>query len=536
MRKLSMIVRLPKAVTMTFILLTWINFLFSQISPGDLAEAHAHLEGLSNCTLCHTLGSKVSDSKCLDCHKELKSRIDLNKGYHVSKEVKNKSCVSCHNDHHGRKFEIIRFDTTNYDHQLSGYELEGSHNNIACKACHQQKFISDKQLKQKKYTFLGLQTECLSCHTDYHQKTLSNNCLDCHGFDKFSPAEKFNHAKTDYPLVGKHTDVECLKCHKKEIKNGLDFQQFNGIQFANCNSCHTDVHENKFGNDCKKCHTETSFRTIKTISNFDHSKTDYPLEGKHLTVVCSACHKKAYTEKLKFINCIDCHTDYHKGQLSKPGIPLNCASCHTVNGFQGSSYSVEQHQASVFPLKGAHVATPCFECHKKTDVWSFREIGKDCNDCHKDIHQSYIDEKYYPQANCLSCHDEQSWGKVVFDHELTGFRLEGKHQQPSCRACHFKEEKDGTVTQRFSGLTEKCTVCHTDNHQQQFDVEGVTDCRKCHDFENWKATNFNHNTTKFPLVGKHAEIACTDCHKETIQNNTRFIPYKLSDYRCEACH
>jgi nitrate/TMAO reductase-like tetraheme cytochrome c subunit len=101
----------------------------------------------------------------------------------------------------------------------------------------------------------------------------------------------------------------------------------------------------------------------------------------------------------------------------------------------------------------------------------------------------------------------------------------------------LEKEKYETSSARegISGLG-KCFVFNTENHQQQFDVEGVTDCRKCHDFENWKATNFNHNTSKFPLVGKHAEIACTDCHKETIQNNTRFIPYKLKDYRCEACH
>ncbi|MDD2995319.1 MAG: hypothetical protein PHP99_03775, partial [Paludibacter sp.] len=51
------------------------KFAYSQISPGDLSEAHAHLEGLSNCTQCHTVGEKVTREKCLDCHKEIKSNI-----------------------------------------------------------------------------------------------------------------------------------------------------------------------------------------------------------------------------------------------------------------------------------------------------------------------------------------------------------------------------------------------------------------------------------------------------------------------------
>src|SRR5512139_2822916 len=90
--------------------------LFAQISPGDLAQPHSALEGMSNCTQCHTLGAKVSNEKCLTCHTEIKERVDANKGYHSSSEVKAKSCVACHNDHHGRTFEIIRFDKQNFDH------------------------------------------------------------------------------------------------------------------------------------------------------------------------------------------------------------------------------------------------------------------------------------------------------------------------------------------------------------------------------------------------------------------------------------
>ena len=58
-----------------------------QISPGELAEPHAQLEGMSNCTQCHDLGEHVSDSKCLACHKELKTRVDQKKGFHSSLKV-----------------------------------------------------------------------------------------------------------------------------------------------------------------------------------------------------------------------------------------------------------------------------------------------------------------------------------------------------------------------------------------------------------------------------------------------------------------
>ena len=86
----------------------------AQISPGDLCKAHADLEGVSNCNRCHEIGNKVSRAKCLDCHKEIKANIDAKKGYHASAEVSAKECAVCHNDHHGRNFQIIRFNIKSF--------------------------------------------------------------------------------------------------------------------------------------------------------------------------------------------------------------------------------------------------------------------------------------------------------------------------------------------------------------------------------------------------------------------------------------
>ena len=175
---------------------------FAQISPGDLAKPHAHLEGLSNCTKCHTLGKKVVNEKCLDCHKEIKERIDQRKGYHSSAEIRGKNCFECHSDHHGVKFEMIRFDLEKFNHSLTGYKLLGAHARKKCKDCHKSKYISDQEIKKKTYTYLGLNTTCLTCHTDYHQKTLSPDCASCHDFDAFKPAPLFDHSKSKFKLIG----------------------------------------------------------------------------------------------------------------------------------------------------------------------------------------------------------------------------------------------------------------------------------------------------------------------------------------------
>jgi len=510
---------------------------FGQISPGDLAAVHAHIEGISNCTKCHTLGSKVTNEKCLECHTEVKERITRQQGFHVSAKTKGKPCISCHSDHHGRNFDIIHFQKDAFDHTLAGYPLVGAHARQTCEDCHKPDHIADNKIRTKKFTFLGLTTDCLGCHVDYHQQTLARACLSCHSMEAFKPAENFNHEKTNFPLTGRHQTVECSDCHKTTIRNGKDFQEFSGIDHQNCTSCHTDIHQNKFGQRCTDCHTTVSFRTITGMSGFDHSSTGFPLENKHAGLVCSSCHKGSLTDPLKHEKCIDCHRDYHEGDFIRQGSVRSCADCHTTKGFQESSYTLQDHNQGAFILRGSHQATPCFTCHMKNEHWRFRDIGETCSDCHNDIHFPHIREVFYPGLTCQSCHDETSWSYIRFDHTLTDFPLTGVHARQSCRSCHFKTNGAGETYQLFSELDPSCSTCHSDHHYGQFNANGSTDCLRCHDTERWTLARFDHNTkTLFKLEGRHAQIACSACHKTVLKDGESYILYKIGDTRCEHCH
>lgn len=508
----------------------------AQISPGPLATVHTNLEGLTNCTQCHSLGNKVINARCLECHTELKSRIDQNKGYHSSSEIKSKNCVVCHSDHHGANFQIIRFNKDNFNHTVTGYNLEGAHKKRICNDCHKSGFISNKTIKNKKYTFLGLSTECLGCHADYHQKTLASGCSGCHGLDTFKPAVKFNHSTTKYPLLGMHQTVPCIKCHSVTSKNGEKFQEFAGVQFKGCINCHADVHQNKFGQNCSQCHSEESFHNVKGIANFDHSKTNFILEDKHRSVACNLCHKHNVTDPLKHDRCTDCHADYHHNQFTTQGVARDCSECHDTKGFTGFSFTIEQHNESKFRLEGAHLATPCFACHKKQEKWSFKEVGIRCADCHENIHEPYINKKYYPGSSCESCHNDNRWSEVNFDHSTTSFALTGAHAKQTCRTCHFNKETTGHSTQVFSGLPVACTGCHADIHYNQFKLNGVTDCTRCHAPDLWKIDNFDHNKTAFKLDGQHQKVACVKCHKNKTEDQHTFVFYKIKEWKCENCH
>lgn len=510
---------------------------YGQISPGELSKPHAQLEGVSNCTQCHTVGNKVTREKCLACHTEIKNNIAAGKGYHASADVRGKNCTSCHNEHHGRNFKLINFDKNHFDHNKTGFKLEGAHARQQCEACHKPAFISDPKIRKKAGTYLGLSTNCTACHTDFHQGKLSAKCEECHNFDTWKNAKRFDHSKTRFPLLGQHKTVGCIECHKNTTVNGKRVQNFAQMKFDNCNACHIDVHNNRFGQDCKKCHQESSFHDIKGLSTFDHDQTGYKLVGKHKLVACKECHTTAnMTDPLKHDRCTDCHSDYHKKQFAVNGVSPDCNQCHNENGFTPSTYTIEQHNQTKFKLDGAHEATSCLACHHKSKEWSFRKIGFRCVDCHPNVHKDKIEDKYMANDDCTVCHNTASWHDVTFDHDQTGFKLQGAHSREKCRACHYPKDSTGHQNQIFKGLSTECSACHEDHHVQQFAVNGKTDCTRCHNEENWHQSIFDHNTSRFKIDGQHVGVKCEECHKQITNEKGTYIEYKFDNIECSRCH
>ncbi len=519
----------------------WSMSVFGQLSPGKLSAAHSDLEGISNCTECHTLGKQIVNQKCLDCHQEISFLLDENRGYHASVEVENKSCAECHSEHHGQEFDATKFDQENFDHLLTGYELEGQHHVIECRDCHQSENIANPEIRKLENTFLGMNEECLSCHEDFHQETLTNDCIECHGFDEWRPAPKFDHNNANFVLKGAHNEVDCKECHEMTQRNGKDFQVFTGLEFSQCINCHDDVHEGKFGLNCLDCHNENSFKLTTAPENFNHDLTNYPLEGLHIQVDCKECHTTGNnTDPLSFNECKDCHEDYHEGEFIENGQSPDCKECHTLEKkFDYTLFGFEEHNASRFALEGAHMATPCFACHidEADEKWHFRSIGESCVDCHENIHRDKITDKFYPDNDCTSCHNTESWASVDFDHNNTDWPLEGKHGEISCRECHFRDESLADFGQVFNGLNTECSTCHENIHGNQFGPVGSFSCTNCHTTAmEWNANSFDHSNTEFPLDGEHAKVDCKECHKPTFIDGQERIEYKIQQFACIDCH
>jgi hypothetical protein len=532
-------------ITLT-VLLAMVVFCYApvagQLSPGDLHKSHEFLEGMDNCQKCHNTDGASLAENCLACHAPIKTQRLSGSGLHGNPDYGD--CQLCHVEHQGRDYELVYFEggMEAFDHDRTGY--------LSCRKCHNPEHIVDRDRftdanVNLQRTFLGLEQRCLSCHFDEHRGQVARDCESCHTFESWRPAPGFDHAETEFPLTGKHQSVACEKCHiavvDAETPRHPEYRRFTSINHTACTDCHTDPHTGQLGADCANCHSTAGWLQV-AAKDFDHSKTRYPLEGRHKTVSCAACHgNRSAKKKLNFANCTDCHRDFHRGAFADRTSGGTCEECHTVHTFKPSTFTIAAHSQTSFPLRGAHLATPCIACHETTagnePKYQFVFASKACVKCHADPHGGQVN-KYMKGSGCESCHAVESWENVQFDHGTTGFVLVGKHSSVICKACHVQKRADDL---NFTGTPEKCGVCHNDVHFGQFaqesDAGGKADCSRCHGSENWKPGKFDHTRdARFILDGAHQRVPCGGCHPATVVDKREFVRYKPIPGRCIDCH
>jgi len=549
-------------------------------SPGPLSAPHANLEGLANCTKCHVAGSRLSPDTCLACHGELKDRIAQKRGFHGRLSPAELSCNKCHHEHQGRTFKLIDWGAAGekgFDHGRTGFALKGKHAQVACEKCHDDRMITDagvRALKAKtgRKTFLGIPTQCSACHFDEHRGQLGTSCARCHSETTWKPAPGFRHAKTDFPLLGKHARVECAKCHQSTSDartqrqtplppRSATFAVFKPVAHGACTDCHKDPHAGRLGANCTSCHTPDDWREVRggTGARAFHDKTRYPLRGAHASVACKKCHGpfpgyKAVFKGLRFQRCTDCHVDAHVGQLGTP--PPSCETCHSIEAFRPAVFDASMHKG--YPLQGGHAVVACAACHRqdpslapraaplrafiekrgRSDTISLTRFhppgdSRRCDTCHSDPHRGQFGRRVQ-QAGCADCHQVAAFADVRFDHAReSSFPLTGAHASASCAQCHFA---DASGVVRYKPLRTECAACHADPHAGQFTGSR---CEQCHETAAWKKVSFAHKPpwTPFELQGKHADVRCDSCHREVeVGGGARVRRYRGVPTTCAGCH
>ncbi len=534
---------------------------YAQISPGPMSQAHSSLDGQTHCISCHDFAKHPPEYNCLDCHKEIRARLDEGRGLHpsmVGTDRSGRSCVACHSEHNGRSFSIVHWDVppSRFDHRRAGYQLEGKHASLACNACHQPARISATEVKtiavkDLTRTYLGLSTKCGACHADEHRGQFAADCSSCHDSTRWQNASKFAHDRARFTLTGAHQKVACEKCHMK-VDDPKPYTRYRNIAFQDCAPCHNDPHHGAFKAECRSCHSVASWKATEITRAFNHSTTDYPLEGKHAAVACNSCHLSSnFKTPVAHARCMDCHKkDYHQGQFARRADHGDCGSCHKVEGFKPSTFTAAMHARTAFVLADKHAAVPCAKCHiphGADTVYVFKSDA--CIECHKDVHQGQFSEAPH-QNKCESCHTAKGFKPSTFTlvrHMKSRFPLEGAHGAILCDQCHKSQAgvfPPTPVEYRFN--REDCLGCHADPHHGEFDgrMRAVSasgsprECEACHTMRDWKEiVGFDHSTTSFPLEGAHRSVACEACHKApNLEPGFKNVSFKSAPRICSGCH
>jgi len=405
------------------------------------------------CNSCHDWQSwRPRSSECASCHK------DNHRGQFGAT-----SCGRCHTE---TSFE----DRSKFNHNtMSRFPLQGRHKRVECASCHPQG------------RYKPVDTACASCHAQEspHGDTFKGApCEGCHSPEAWSQT-RFDHGVTGFPLLARHAEQPCFRCHPNGTETDDDTQPV-------CASCHANVHGPQFGDTtCDACHT--GFEHFKIRPEFDHARARFALAGRHAQVECAGCHKGGHYKPIDTA-CANCHQNFHVGQFSRP-----CDECHQPKGW-GRVEGFDHARQTQWPLFGKHVEVQCNKCHIDNEY----RLPTNCGDCHVDAHGG----RRGPE--CAQCHSTEDWrGNAAQNHDFGPFRLEGAHDRVPCETCHGPDRR-----KQLAGTGPECASCHRDPH---FGSLGPS-CHDCHGQEAFLPARFLHNETGFRLSGAHRFVECRECH------------------------
>ena len=346
----------------------------------------------------------------------------------------------------------------------------------------------------------------------------------------FSPGAL--NAQSGAPLggVSSHAEIadQCSLCH-------VPFWSTASMA-DRCVVCHTDVavqllvpaplhgvlRQANSNLACRKCHPEhggpDAPLTIMVDAQFPHNLVGYSLavhqrKSDGSVYVCRDCHAQGYTSFDQSI-CSTCHTQMDATflQTHSQEYGNNCLACHDGVDTYGDNFN---HTNVPYPLTGGHVQVACTQCHiNARSIEDLKSTPQDCAACHAatDPHQGRYG------SDCSTCHTTAGWVTTTFDHNLSTFKLIGKHASVACESCH--------IDQVFAGTPTDCNSCHQkdDKHNGQYG----TDCAACHTADGWLPASLDHNLFAFQLTGAHINVACLSCHINNV--------FKGTPSDCNSCH
>jgi len=203
-----------------------------------------------------------------------------------------------------------------------------------------------------------------------------------------------------------------------------------------------------------------------------------------------------------------------------------------------------------------HKSVDCVKCHIPpapanfvlTKMYASREVWVHYTG---QVKAPILVTRHIPNAACdrSGCHTSAQTGKTIslgspapatFQHGSAG------HTKQLCIACHAAVVHEGApgVTAPSANSMPSCFTCHPDGtkncsycHKPPHADRGP--CQNCHNLGAWTGgKNFAHPQ---PLVGKHAQISCQTCHRQSTAVKPDGCINCHGDQHnglknCDACH
>ncbi|MGB4848481.1 MAG: hypothetical protein WBP41_11215, partial [Saprospiraceae bacterium] len=402
--------------------------------------------------------------------------------------------------------------------------LTGAHTTVNCLNCHSAGYA-------------GTPTNCDACHlTDFNQATnpnhvalnFSTDCASCHTTaPNWNPATLSNHNQY-YVLEGAHAIIanQCATCHNGNYNNTPNTCV--GCHLSNYNATNNPSHQAlNFSTDCITCHTQTTWSPAEYIQ---HDDSYFPIySGGHQGAwdQCTDCHTNP--NNYSVYTCITCHTNpqtnqQHNGVNGYIYQNAACFACHPTGDAQGAF----DHNASNFPLTGAHLSVNCVDCHSG----GYAGTPTNCDACHLTNFNQASNPNHVAlglSTDCATCHTTApNWNPALFPNHNNYYQLQGAHAAIAnqCATCH---------NGNYNNTPSTCVGCHQTEYNQTNDpnhqsAQFPTTCETCHSQNAWTPATWDHDNLYFPIYsGKHKNKwdQCSDCH--TNSNN-------YSVFTCITCH
>ena len=202
---------------------------------------------------------------------------------------------------------------------------------------------------------------------------------------------------------------------------------------------------------CQDCHTPDGWLPAR----FDHDKTGFALNGRHVDVACASCHDADFRQQAP-TSCAGCHRDVHGQEFG-----AQCRGCHDERSFQ-PLFAVDAHRKTNFPLVGRHAAVRCEQCHIEQRERGFTRVTLPCTACHAAAaaRASTTTVNHRGLTECRECHVPLAFSPARLPaHEVCYPIARGAHAAVRCAECH-----GGIAGRVVAGgcdtMAVRCAECH----------------------------------------------------------------------------